>query len=72
VIAFFRNALGYAFLGHWKEREGNANIEERELTDWLRRQGHSDKVVSKVLSRWAAVGRFTMPTAKSTDCSATA
>lgn len=49
MIAFFRNALGYAFLGHWKEREGNANIEERELTDWLRRQGHSDKVVSKVL-----------------------
>ena len=49
VIAFFRNALGYAYLGHWKDREGNSHIEEALLTDWLRRQGHGDKIIGKVL-----------------------
>jgi len=49
VLAFFRDALGYTYLGHWKERESNSNVEEGELTTWLKRQGHSDKIVSKVL-----------------------
>ena len=31
VIAFFRNALGYNYLGYWKDREGNSNIEEEIL-----------------------------------------
>ena len=26
VVAFFRNALGYAYLGYWKDRKGNANV----------------------------------------------
>jgi len=49
VIAFFEDALGYAYLGHWKDRDGNSNVEEAELTKWLKRQGHSDKIISKVL-----------------------
>lgn len=49
VIAFFRHALGYAYLGHWKDREGNSNVEEAELTKWLKRQGHNEKIVGKVL-----------------------
>jgi type I restriction enzyme, R subunit len=49
VIAFFRDALDYAYLGHWKDRAGNDNVEEAELTKWLRRQGHSEKIISKVL-----------------------
>ncbi|MGE0273734.1 MAG: type I restriction endonuclease, partial [Alphaproteobacteria bacterium] len=49
VLAFFQDALGYACLGHWKDREGNANIQEGLLTDWLKRQGHSDKLIAKVL-----------------------
>lgn len=36
VIAFLRDALGYEYLGHWKDREGNANIEKDCLADWLR------------------------------------
>lgn len=38
VIAFFRDALGYMYLGHWKDRPGNSNekvgdgrIEEQKL-----------------------------------------
>ncbi|MDQ6771222.1 MAG: HsdR family type I site-specific deoxyribonuclease [Gemmatimonadota bacterium] len=49
VIAFFKDALGYNYLGHWKNREGNSNVEEGRLTAWLKRPGHSDKIVGKVL-----------------------
>jgi hypothetical protein len=27
VIAFFRETLGYAYLGQWHDREGNSNVE---------------------------------------------
>ena len=29
VLAFFRNTLGYAYLGHWQDREGNATSRRR-------------------------------------------
>ena len=50
VVAFFRQALGYAYLGDWKDREGNSNIEDGLLAEWLTRQGHSDRIIAKVLS----------------------
>ncbi len=59
VIAFLGDALGYEYLGHWKDREGNSNVEEEQLDDWLRRQGHSDKIIQKALfelNRAAALG----------------
>lgn len=59
VITFLRDALGYDYLGHWKDREGNSNIEEERLTDWLRRQGHGDKLIGRALfelNRAAALG----------------
>ena len=49
VIEFFRDALGYAYRGHWKDRLDNSNVEKVLLTVWLRRQGHSEKVIAKVL-----------------------
>ena len=49
VIAFLQDALGYTYLGHWKDREGNSNIEEALLAEWLKRQGYGEKVVGKVL-----------------------
>ena len=49
VVAFFQTALGYAYLGDWKDRGGNSNIEKTLLADWLSRQGHSDKIIAKVL-----------------------
>ena len=33
---FFLNTLDYAYLGFWKHREGNSNVEEAHLTDWLK------------------------------------
>ena len=49
VVAFLRDTLGYAYLGHWNDREGTSNIEEDRLTDWLRRQGHEEKLIKRAL-----------------------
>lgn len=49
VIRFFEDALSYRYLGDWKDREGNSNIEEELLADWLKSRDYSDKVVNKVL-----------------------
>ena len=37
VVAFLRDALGYAWLGDWHRRAGNRNVEQGLLTDWLQR-----------------------------------
>ena len=49
VVEFFRDALGYSYLGHWKSRPDNANVERDLLVDWLKRQGHGDKIIDKAL-----------------------
>ena len=49
VIAFFKNALGYAYLGNWKHRPDNGNVEVTLLTDWLKRHGHTNKIIDKAL-----------------------
>lgn len=41
VIALLREDLKYCYLGDWTEREGNSNIEEALLTDWLRKRGYA-------------------------------
>ncbi len=49
VIAFLRDALGYRYLGLWKDRPENSNIEEGLLSAWLARQGHGEKLVTRTL-----------------------
>ena len=59
VINFFRETLGYLYLGHWQERENNSNIETHILADWLRGRELDDRLISKAmreLERAAAVG----------------
>lgn len=51
VIEFFKVQLDYRLLGNWKDRENNSNIEKTLLTDWLKRQGHSGKIIGRVLTR---------------------
>ncbi len=31
IVRFFRDTLGYAYLGFWKERPDNGNVEEEYL-----------------------------------------
>ena len=49
VVEFFRDVLGYDYLGHWQDRPDNRNIEEGLLRDWLRRRGHGDGIVARAL-----------------------
>ncbi len=52
VIDFFHDALGYDYLGNWKDRAGNANIETQgpaSLPAWLTGQGHSEKIIRQAL-----------------------
>lgn len=60
VIAFFRDALGYTYLGNWQDNsEENGNILPEDLADWLRRQGYDNDIITKALDQLqksAAVG----------------
>ena len=49
VIAFFKEELDYNYLGDWHHRQDNSNIEKALLMDWLKRQGHSEQIISRVL-----------------------
>lgn len=49
VLRFFEDELGYRYLGNWKDRIGNANVEKDLLGDWLRRRGQNDAVIARVL-----------------------
>ena len=49
VIAFLRDALGYTYLGNWKDRTNNRNIEREFVEDWLASQGHDDNLIARVL-----------------------
>lgn len=35
LINLFQNELGYSYLGNWEKREGNRNVEEDILKNWL-------------------------------------
>jgi type I restriction enzyme R subunit len=49
VIALFRDELGYRYLGDWCDRDGNSNIEEDLLTDYLKRSGYSKEQIAMAL-----------------------
>lgn len=49
VLALFRDELGYRYLGDRSDREGNSNIEEDLLTDWLTRGGYTPAQISSAL-----------------------
>ena len=59
VAAFLGGALGYARLGDWKRRAGNANIEEARLAAFLARRGHDERIAGRAireLRKAAALG----------------
>ena len=49
VLRFFQDELDYDYLGDWKDRDGNRNVEEDLLRDWLARQGHEERVINRAL-----------------------
>ena len=51
VVAFLLDALGYRYLGQWRDRAGNSNIERSEASNWLKGHGHNSSVIDKTLNR---------------------
>lgn len=49
IVQLFRDDLGYKYLGNWEEREGNSNIEEGMLGEYLAEVGYSSEQISRAL-----------------------
>lgn len=49
VVALFRDELGYQYLGDWKDREGNSNIEEGLLSTYLAKCGYTAEQISRAI-----------------------
>ena len=49
VITLFREELGYDYLGDWQDRADNSNIEEDQLTAYLKKTGYSAEQIARAL-----------------------
>ena len=49
IVKLFAEKLGYDYLGDWRDREGNSNVEEDYLRAFLNKQGYKPKVVDKAV-----------------------
>jgi len=49
IVKLFEEQLGYTYLGNWEDRTENSNIEEGLLTDYLKRKGYSDNLISRAI-----------------------
>lgn len=50
VVKLFRDTLHYDYLGDWKDREGNRNIEADLLRSFLTKQGYESNLIERALS----------------------
>ncbi|AVT49527.1 type I restriction endonuclease subunit R [Shewanella baltica] len=51
VVKFFQNELGYRYLGDWKDRQGNRNVESHILANWLADRGVSELLINRALRK---------------------
>lgn len=49
VIKLFQEQLQYEYLGNWKTRPANSNIEHDYLKAFLKKQGYDDALIAKAL-----------------------
>ena len=49
VIKLFGDELGYTYLGNWQYRDGNSNIEEELLTNYLTRNGYTAAQIERAV-----------------------
>ncbi len=51
VVDLFKNQLGYGYLGHWQDRQGNSNIEVTEIQKYLLAHGYSDVLINGAITQ---------------------
>ena len=49
IVKLFEHDLGYRYLGDWKDREDNRNVEPGILKPWLKKRGVSDALITRTL-----------------------
>ena len=52
IIQLFQNHLHYHYLGNWKDRKNNRNIEPDYLYPFLKQQGYSDTLIKKAIDEF--------------------
>ncbi|MEA5533712.1 HsdR family type I site-specific deoxyribonuclease [Crocosphaera sp. XPORK-15E] len=50
VINLFQNKLDYDYLGNWKDRQNNSNIEPDYLRPFLQQQGYDNNLIDKAIN----------------------
>ena len=51
IVKLFKDQLGYEYLGDWKHRDDNKNIEISLLKPFFRKQGYSEKLIKRALRK---------------------
>lgn len=59
VVGLFRDSLKYDYLGNWKDRAGNSNLEEDLLTAWLTRRKVPGPLMNRALELFRKAVRDT-------------
>lgn len=49
IVQFFQTELGYRYLGDWRDRDHNKNIEVDMLTAWLKKRGVSAALITRAI-----------------------
>lgn len=49
IVKLFRDILGYQYLGDWSDRGDNRCIAPDLLAAWLKKRGHEDALINRVL-----------------------
>jgi type I restriction enzyme R subunit len=51
VVDFFQQQLGYRYLGDWKDKQDNRNVESHILANWLQDRGVSEPLIKRALRK---------------------
>ncbi|AFZ45145.1 type I site-specific deoxyribonuclease, HsdR family [Halothece sp. PCC 7418] len=52
IIKLFQHHLHYNYLGNWKDRKNNRNLEPDYLHPFLKQQGYSDTLIKKAIAQF--------------------
>ena len=55
VVKLFQDKLGYKYLGNWKTRQNNSNIEEKLLYAYLSKKGYKSILITKAIDELKAI-----------------
>lgn len=55
IVKLFQDKLGYDYLGDWKYRVGNRNVDHDLARKFLKKQGYDDALITKALHQFSKI-----------------